>query len=285
MAIILMVLSIVIHQLEGIFIKKYNSKHNSGEFIFTAIVSFFSMIFFVITDRNGLNFLPQTIVYGIIAGIAYCIASFTTYIALSCGSYILTGLIRSYGILITIIQGFMREEPITVLKLMGISIVIASLYFFKSNDEEAQVKITKKWIINITLSVAAAGAYGILQRQQQIVFNNNSTNEFMIVSLGISALILFSGALIKEGKELKYVLKHGCLYAIGGGLSNGATNMLNLIIYAIVPLSYSAPVKTGLTIMYSFVISRFVFKEVFTKKQIFGVVLGMTALVLLNIKC
>ncbi len=57
---------------EGIFIKKYNSKHYVCGFIFTALISLFSMMVFVISDKDGFNFSPRLWLYGIIAGILYC---------------------------------------------------------------------------------------------------------------------------------------------------------------------------------------------------------------------
>lgn len=283
MAILLMLLSIIVHQCEGIFIKKYNSKHEKGGFVFTAIISVFSMVFFILTDKDGLVFNKDVVLYGIIAGIFFCLASFTTYVALGCGSYVMTRLIMSYGILITIAQGFILGEAVTFMKCTGIAIILFSLYFVKNDDEKSSIKITKKWLVNISLTVIGAGVYGIIQRHQQIIFADALTNEFMIVSLSVSAVILLVTGLIRDGRELGYVLKNGGLYAIGGGLSNGLTNMLTLIVYTMVPLSYSAPVKTGISIIYSFIVSKLIFKEQFTKKQIFGVTLGMIALILLNI--
>ena len=59
--ILLIIVSRSVHQLEGVFIKKYNAKHEKGGFIFTAIVSLFSMVFFLLadifTDKSGLRFL------------------------------------------------------------------------------------------------------------------------------------------------------------------------------------------------------------------------------------
>ena len=241
------------------------------------------MIFFILTDKGGLEFTSKIAVYAVVAGLFYCLASFTTYIALECGSYVVTRLIISYGILVTIIQGFMLGEAVTVNKCIGIIIILVSLFFVKENNDTGETKISKKWIISISITVVSVGIYGILQRHQQIIFENNYTNEFMIISLGVSGVFLLIGAIVKEGKDLVYVLRHGGLYAVGAGLSNGATNLLTLWVYVLVPLSYSAPVKTGLSIIYSFIVSKVLFKEKFSGKQLFGVFLGMIALVILNI--
>ena len=57
--------------IEGTLIKKYNAKHTKGGFIFTAMVSLFSMLFFVLTDKGGLVFPAEMIPLGIISGFLY----------------------------------------------------------------------------------------------------------------------------------------------------------------------------------------------------------------------
>ena len=287
MPFIVIILSQIIAQFEGIFIKKYNTKHDKGGMIFTAIISVFSMIFFllmdIITDKNGLQFNAPLIIYGVFAGIAFCLASFLTYIALGCGSFVLSRLILSYGVLITVAHGLFLREPITVWGWIGIALIVASLYFVKGDSEDGKVTISTKWIVTIGLSVLFAGIFGILQRQQQIQFSHQYDNEFMVITLAVSGLSLFVVGLIKDGKDLKYILKNGSLYSIGAGFSNGATNLLQLFAYTLLPMSLVAPMSSGSSIIISFMISKLIFKEKFSKLQYIGVILGGVALVLFNL--
>lgn len=287
MPILLIVLGRFLHQFEGVFIKRYNAKHEKGGFIFTAIVSLFSMVFFIltdiITDEKGITFDSSLIIYGVIGGICFCLASFLTYLALGCGSFVLSRLVLSYGILITVVHGLFLGESITVLGWIGIALIAFSLYLVKGNGDGENVKITKKWLVYITLSVVFAGVFGILQRQQQIVFAHAYDNEFMIISLFVSALCLFIGGIYKDGKDLKYILKNGALYAVGAGFSNGATNLLTLYVYTLVPMSFVAPTSAGVSIVISFLLSKLLFKEKFSKTQYLGVVLGGVALILFNL--
>lgn len=285
-AILLMTLSLLVHKFEGIFTKKYNGKHNKGEFIFTSIISLFSMIFFLakdlITDKSGLQFGGPVIIYGVIGGIGFATASITMYYALKWGSFGLTSLLSSFGILITIAHGLFLGETISWLSWIGIALIGISIFLVKGGKEE-KVKFTTKWLIMTVFAILTAGLYGILQRQQQVEFNSSLNNEFMIITLGVSATCLFIVGVIKDGKHLKEVFKHGFLYAAGGGMANGLTNFLNLYVYTLVPISFAAPMKTGISILLSFIIANIIFKEKYSKKQYLGVVLGTTALILFNI--
>ena len=287
MPLLLIVISKIAHQCEGLFIKSYNAKNEKGGFIYTAILSLVSMVFFflidAITDSSGLQFSFPLILYGIGAGIAYCLASFLTYIALGCGSFVLSQLVLSYGILITVVHGLFLGETISLWGWIGVVLLVISLYLVNAKGKEEGVKLTRKWVITITLSVVFAGAFAILQRQQQIAFSHQYDNEFMIIALAVSSVSLFIAGVIKDGKDLGLILKRGSLYAIGSGVSNGATNCLTLYVYTLAPISFVAPTGAGIAIIISFLISKFFFKEKFSKIQYLGVILGGIAVVLFNL--
>lgn len=284
MAILLILLSNCANLAEGIFIKKYNSRHDKGGFLFTALISLFAMVFFLITDTGGLHFPPELFLYGIAAGILYCSASFLTYVALGCGSFALSTLILSYSLVFSIGYGLIfLKESADVFTYLGLGIILISLYLTRADKKEGSISITPKWLVSIGLSMVGNGMFAVVSRMQQIRFEDANTNEFMIVTLGLSAAILFLLGLIKDGKHLKYTLKNGSLYAISAGLLNGACNLLGLIVNTMIPLSIAASSKAGTKIILSFILSRLIFKEKFLPRQVVGVLLGALALVFLNL--
>lgn len=288
-ALLLAALGTGIHQIEGVMIKKYNGKHNKGGFIFTALISLFAMLFFFITDKGGLNFPIEMIPYGIASGAFYCIASFLTFVAFGCGSFVLTNLFLSYSLLFSVGYGlFFLNDPATPLTYIGIALMMVSVFLVrgakKGDGNEEKVKISLKWIVCVALSVIGSGMFGVMQKLQQVKFEKSCDNEFMIVTLGFSALVLLIAGIIMNGKDLLYILRHGGLYASVAGVSNGATNLLNLVVNAMIPISIAAPTRSGIKIVISFLISLFIFKEKLTKRQVVGVIIGAAALVLLNLK-
>ncbi len=287
-AIAFMILSIVIHKFEGVFTKKYSAKNTKGGFIFTAIVSFFSMLFFLlmdfISDENGLHFGLPVLLWGFFSGVCFAAASMTMYWALEHGPYGLTTFISSLGILITIGYGIVIGEKVSLLSWIGIVLIGLSLYLIKARGgRRDKTKMTAKWMAVLVFSVLCSSAFSVLQRQQQRMFVNAYDNEFMIVTLSVSAVILFVAGMMKDGKFLKDIFRHGFLYAAGGGVSNGLTNLLTLLVYTMVPISFVAPMKTGMNIVIAFLIARLIFKEKYTVRQYVGVSLGCVALVLFNI--
>lgn len=290
MAYLFIILSVCAGLAEGFLIKEYNKKYEKGGFIFTAIVSLCAMIYFVIydliVDDAGLIFLPEMLPYAIIAGILYCAASVLTYYALQIGSFALTMLILSYSLVFSVLYGLLfLHEPATPFTYIGFGLMVLSIFFFRGKEEQGKEKkkFSFLWLICITISVIGSGMFGVLSRMQQIRFNDTVTNEFMALALGISAMVLFAVGFIKDKKDCFYILKKGSCYAFGAGIANGVKNMLSNVVYMMIAISISAPTSAGIRIVITFLLSYFVFKEKFLKRQVVGVVLGAIAVVLLNI--
>lgn len=284
MAMLLIIVSVCTSLAEGIFIKKYNSRHSKGGFLFTGLISLFSMMYFIVTNTDGFYCPAEVIPYAVIAGILYCSASFLTYVALSCGSFAMSMLILSYGIVFSIGYGIIfLKEPATLYTYIGLAIIMVSLYLVRGAKDASGKKFSVKWLVCILLSVFGSGMFGVIQRMQQIRFENSCTNEFMIIALGLSAAALLIVGFIKDGKDLKYIVKNGSLYAILAGFSNGATNGLSLIVNTMIAISIASPTRAGVKIILSFIMSKLIFKEDFLKRQIVGILLGAVGLVFLNI--
>lgn len=286
-ALLLAVVSTCVHQVEGVMIKKYNEKYESGGYIFIALVSLVAMVFFFITDTGGLNFTLEMIPYGILSGAFYCMASILTFVAYGCGSFVLSNLFLSYALLFSVFYGlFVLSEPATVFTYAGLLLMLVSVFLVRAEKKEPgaeKVKISLKWIISITLSVIGSGMYGVMQKLQQVKFAGTCDNEFMIVTLGFTTVTMLVFGIIKDRKQIGYIFRHGAPYACIAGVANGATNLMSLMIYAMIPISIAAPTRAGIKILVSFLLALFIFKEKLGKRQIAGVILGTAALIVLNL--
>ena len=286
MAAILIFASTVTHLAESLFIKRYNTKHKRGGFLFTALVSFFSMLFFLLSDRDGFALPNGMLPYALVAGVLYCSASFLTYVALQIGSYAMSMLVLSYSIVFSIGYGLIfLGEPITVLTCIGFLLMLLSIYFVRApkRSEERQ-GVSFGWVICIGIAALGNGLFGVVQRMQQLQFENTCTNEFMVIALAFSSCVLFAVGMKKDREDLKYILRHGLPWTAAAGVSNGVTNAMVVVLYTLMPISLSSPIRVGVKIVMSFLLSVLVFREKFQKSQVVGVILGTAALVLLNIK-
>lgn len=269
---------------EGVFIKKYNTKHSAGGMFFTGILSLFALLFFIISDKDGFNFNNKMIPYAVAYGLIYCISYLLTFVAIACGSFTMSMLIISYSLIMPIIYGIIwLNEPISAFACIGFVLFAISLFLVRGENGENESKFSVKWLVAIIITTVGNGLLAILQKVQQIEFDNSCNNEFMIVALAISSAVLLIGGVIKDRKHLKEIIRYGIPYAGSAGVANGITNLLGLYVNNLLPLSIVSPAFSGVKIILSFLTSQFLFKEKYLKRQILGVAIGTVALIFLNL--
>jgi len=262
---------------EGIAIRRYNTRHSVGGFLFVAMISAFSLFFFAAADRNGFHAPAALWLLGMISGIFYCTASFLTYLALQCGPFAQTNLILSYNVVLSISYGiFFLHEPLSPMTLPGNAVILISLYLINPGTKSKAPTEANR------ISVGC-GMVGVLQKMQQIHFENACNHEFMIITLSFSAVMLAVVGFRQERGRIRQVLRSGLPYAACAGTANGVTNFLSMFINNFMPLTLASPLRTGTKIVLSFVCSRLLFREDFNLRQIVGIVLGTFGLILLNL--
>ena len=269
---------------ESVLIKKYNEKPSAGGMFFTGILSLFALFFFFVSDKNGLSFPAGMLPYAVAFGLIYCISYFLTFVALACGSFTLSMLIISYSLVFPILFGVIfLHESVSVFTCIGFILLMISLFFVRENKDEKEKKFSVKWLVAIIIVTLGNGLLAIIQKMQQLKFNNECNNEFMIIGLAVSALVLLAGGIIKDRRQLREIMRYGIPYAGTAGVANGINNLLTIAVNNLLPLSIVSPVCSGMKIVISFLSATILFKEKYMKRQIFGVGIGVIALVFLNL--
>ena len=269
---------------ESVLIRKYTDRHTSGSMVFTGVISLFAMLFFLLTDRDGFHPDPAILPYAIAFGAIYCLAYLLTFVALACGPFTLSMLIISYCLVFPIVYGIVwLGEELTLLMCIGFLLLTVSLYLVRGTMADEEHKITAKWAVSITVVCVGNGVLSILQKMQQLRFDNGQNHEFMAISLALSAVLLLAIGIVNNRRNLKEVVRYGLPYAGAAGISNGATNLLSLWINTLLPISVSSPISSGVKIVMSYICSGLLLKESYSRRQIIGVAVGAAALICLSI--
>ena len=160
--------SLAAHQLEVIIVKHYGKKYGKGGMSFNAIICLFAMIYFFVTDTGGLQFVKGIWGYGIINSFMYAIGFYAAYVAFKIGSFGLTRLFTSFGVIVSTFYGIIfLDEPTTVLTYISLVMIVISLFLmnYHKQDNDNQ-KISLKWIIYILLIIVSNAAIAIIGRMQ-----------------------------------------------------------------------------------------------------------------------
>ena len=267
---------------QNIVKKPYTQKMGgSGVYFFNAIISAAALLFFAVTATKldfDLSFIPYSIGFAA----SYAIATVFLVLAIAYGSLSLTSLFFSYSLMIPTLYGLVfLKDDISVVFILGLALLVVSLFLVNKNDKKA--KFSFKWIICVILAFLGNGMCTVVQNMQQVAFDGAYKNEFMIVALAIVALVMSIMSLIKERKAMKVYAKAGWHWALICGLLNGMVNLFVMILSRSMPVSVMFPLISAGGLVVTYLVSRFVYKESLTKLQFVGFILGLAAVVFLNI--
>ena len=107
MQFLLILVCVIISSMQNIFKKYFGQKCSHGDFLFSALVTGFSLLFFVVSGlvTGNLPFSWEIVPYSLIFAIAYASATITGVLALRWGSLAITSLVMSYSLVIPTLWG------------------------------------------------------------------------------------------------------------------------------------------------------------------------------------
>jgi drug/metabolite transporter (DMT)-like permease len=276
--------------LQNVTKKAFNSKVTaSTPYIFTLISCVFACLFFVITSGFKLDFSLEVLPYSIGFGLSYGAAVIFTFLAVMTGPLSLSVLISSYSLMVPTVYGLIfLNETVSVWFYIGLFFLAVSLFLinFKSKekkDNETGVKISAKWLLFVFLGFVGNGACSTIQVVQQKNLNGAYKNEFMILSLIIVIAAITVLIAINERKSLLGAVKGGGIYAAICGTANGICNLFVMMLAVRMNASLMYPLISAGSIIVTAIVSIFFYKERLSRLQLSGLVLGICAVIFMNI--
>ncbi len=270
--------------IQNVFTKQYSLKKLSGDYTFGTVKALFAFLFFLFTTKD-LSVTAAILPYSAAFAVTYSVALVGTILAIKSGPLAITSLIMSYSLIIPTMYGFLfLHEPVTLLKGLGLVFLLVSLFLVRNESKGGEEKgVTGKWLAFVLFAFVGNGLCSVIQNAQQRRFDGAQNGNFMVAALAMSLVVLIVLSLVFERKSILPVLRHGGVYAAAEGICNGATNLLVMVIIAVVASSVFYPVLSCGQMILIFVISAVFYKEKFIPRQIVGLLFGLAALVLLNL--
>lgn len=260
------------------FTKKAAGK---GVYTFSLITSLSGMGFFILTSRD-LSWNSGLIPFALFFALSFSAATVFGTLAISCGELSLTSLVTSFSLMIPTFYGliFLRE-PITIGLIPGLILLAASLILI--NKKQTQTVGNAKWLIYVLIAFAGNGMCSVVQKMQQSTFCGAYKNEFMILSLAFVCAIMCIAATLSERRHIAVYTKSGWHFALAYGVMNGTVNLFVMILSGLMSVSLMFPLISVGGIVVTFIISKLFYKETLTKAQHIGFLLGIAAVIFLNL--
>lgn len=284
MSALLIALCVTTLTVQDIFTKQYSLKGLNGDYTFGAIKVLFAFLFFLFTTKD-IQITAPVLPYALGFALTYTLATVFSILAIRTGPLAISSLILSYSLIIPTLYGFLfRHEPMGAAKCIGIVFLLVSLFLVrKPSDPAADQAVSLRWVVYVALAFFSNGMCSVIQNAQQLAFGGTQNGNFMVTALLLGFAALTVLAVVCERRSLVQVVKQGGIWAAAGGICNGATNLLVMVIIASVASSIFFPVLSCGQMIVIFAVSALLYKEKFIPRQLVGLACGLAALVLLNL--
>ena len=264
--------------------KAYNTRVTGGTYSFPAASAFVALLFFVVSSGGEFRFSPEILGYSVLFAFSYGVSVVSSLLAIGCGPLSLTALMIQYSLIVPAVYGLIAlDETPGLLLVVGIVLLLISLVFINMEKKGEEKKISLRWGLYAFLAFAGNGMCSTVQKVQQLDFNGLYKNEFMITALAMVFTALLCIAFFTERKTIFKNLKFGAVWYILCGSANGMVNLLVLVLSLALPASVMFPIISAGGIILTTLISVFVYKEKLSSRQKIGFLLGIGAIVLLNL--
>ena len=264
--------------LQNSLFKAFSKNNSNGD---SAVNSFNLTIYLLCAVSFGIILLTGSMsVYSAALGLFFGIFTALSYhykiLALSKGPMHLTLLLTTSSMMIPTMSGVFFGEKFSFVKLIIVFLLIFFIYL--SFEKNNRTKIGGKWFLYCLISFFALGAVGVLQKTHQTSAHKGESSGFLFVAFFFAAIWCL---LKSKGKIDKVFLqrKTNLIMALFCGGCTFAMNYINLKLSGMLPSQLFFPLVNGSGIVFSSLLSVFLFKEKLTARQTIGLVGGIVSLV------
>lgn len=287
---VLMAISICLSVLSSCLLRSFSNKKlasNSGDlFLFNAALSvvwtIILGIWYLASPDSGAS--PAAFVFGAAYGVIMCAFLFTKTCSLGEGPVSLTTLIGSCAFIIATWFGviYANEPPVNAVQYIGMALLIVSLILC-INPKKSGEKLTLKWFAYAFAFFVAGGFLGIINKMFGKSDVSTEVNAMMLTASIVTA-VLFAvvGFLFNKtaGKPNPKIRKGAWFYVIVCGIASCLYQRLNVMLAKEILSVIFFPVSNGSMVLLSTVMGKVLFRENLKPMQIFGIIIGLTAIIM-----
>lgn len=209
--------------------------------------------------------------------------------ALKSGAMVLSSMAGSAGLLLPCVFGiFMFDEPMSLMQLFGILLLIFSGWLLIGYSKKLKGSFTPRTMLLLIGSMLSNGFTMVAQKMFSKYLPDVSVSVFSFLAFGLVGVGMCVGLvpqLTKKEKreEIKKLPK--ALWFYGAGLSTILLiiNQLATIAAKVIPSAIMFPINDGGATIITALTGAVVFKEKLTARSVAGLVLGIAALIVINL--
>ena len=281
-------------EVEGRIFFRYGGYYN-------LLSALFSLIALFITGFDGFN-LP-TILCALATAICLALELFATIEGLKVTTLVVNQMFSVGALIIPCVVGiFFFNESMTIWQWLGIGLFVIAMCFMVSRTKHSEIKKEKKLslktIMLLLLTLFSGGGTMVAQKAFAVVVENGNVATYSFLMFALNAIILYVGygisSLAKNNNKLqmletepqekecgalsKTLLVYGLVLAFAVFVINMLVTELGKYIGSAILFSVSYAIGIGITIL----VGAIFYKEQITKKNIVGILLCLSAILMIN---
>ncbi|MDY3928706.1 MAG: EamA family transporter [Clostridia bacterium] len=251
---------------------------------FNALVSVVWLAILLILNK-GIKMSTQSWLWGIGYGSIMSAFLLCKMQAMATGPVSVTSFIGCSSLIISTAFGVLFfHEKVSILQIAGVACLILALFLtvFKSEKKPAE-KTEKTWFLWCSLFFICSGVTGIVFKLHQASRARDEINQMMLAAAITSIVLFFILSLIiqrKKDKTFPRISSPACIFVIACGIVSCGYNRLNIGLSGMIPSIVFFPVFNGSVIFLASLFAAILFREKITKRQMTGIIIGVTALLM-----
>jgi len=204
--------------------------------------------------------------------------------AMRVGAMSTTSICVMYGMIIPAVAGpIFWKESIGILQIVGILLMIASLWLIKGKTPTQEKITSKKWIVLAIFAFVFSGMAGVMEKIHQSTEASAERLPFVFVACAFMFVFSMAARLILRKKNNKILTRSTVSLAALSGLVLGLYSTVNLTLSGKLDSMIYYPIANGGAMLLTVLVSVIVFKERFDKLRIIGTVIGLLGILCLSI--
>lgn len=204
--------------------------------------------------------------------------------AMRVGAMSTTSICVMYGMIIPSIAGpIFWKETIGALQIVGILMMIVSLWLIKDKSPTQEKSTTKKWTVLAIFAFILSGMAGVMEKIHQSTGAKDERLFFVFVACACMFVFSVVAGMIIRKKSEKIPAKSTAFIAMGSGLVIGLYSTVNLILSGKLDSMIYYPIANGGAMLLTILMSVIIFKERFDKPRIIGTIIGLLGILCLSL--
>ena len=295
--VLFLLLAILMSGIYSIGLKPANSRcHSLAELqLFNGCFSASAMVGAIVSAliSAGNLYIPLSgLLTAALFGCVFSICVFTNLKALEDGPLSLTTLIVNFSLIFPLIYSFcFLGEPITPVRIVGILLLVVCMFLFTNPKVTGEKKISLKWILLAVSSMLCNGLLSVVTKIYAMASENAYASQYLVYSYlfaTVTSLVLFAVLRFRQKKEERtaprdFFTPVMILLFVLIGFANFGLNLMVVLLATMMDGAIVYPAVQGGGPMIAVIGSRLFFGEQISWKKWMAILLGVAAIVMLNL--